>query len=117
MTDNTVCFDVGDDGVRSPILLGLIHWKLVIHCFVDGFSRFVLGIRIHNNNRARTVLDLFLHCVAQHGTPSRVRGDHGTENLGVAQWMEERRGVARGSYIWGRYAVHLHFTDQADPIR
>ncbi|KAJ3018436.1 hypothetical protein NUW54_g338 [Trametes sanguinea] len=84
---------------------GLIHWKLVIHCFVDGYSRHVLGIRVHNNNRASTVLDLFLDCVSTHGVPSRVRGDHGTENLGVAQWMEEHRGTDRGSYIWGR-SVH-----------
>ncbi|KAL7279789.1 hypothetical protein ACG7TL_002586 [Trametes sanguinea] len=84
---------------------GLIHWKLVIHCFIDGYSRHVLGIRVHDNNRASTVLDLFLDCVSTHGTPSRVRGDHGTENLGVAQWMEEQRGAERGSYIWGR-SVH-----------
>jgi len=34
---------------QSP--LGLIRWKLVIHGFVDGFSRYVLGMRISNNNR------------------------------------------------------------------
>lgn len=86
----------------TNIISGLIHWKLVIHCFVDGYSRYVLGIRVHNNNRSATVLSLFLDAVSKHGTPSRVRGDHGTENLGVARWMEERRGVDRGSYIWGR---------------
>ncbi|GBE89200.1 hypothetical protein SCP_1502080 [Sparassis crispa] len=53
---------------------GLIHFKLITHCFIDGYSR-------------------------------RVRGDHGTENLGVAQWMEENKGLDRGSYIWGR-GVH-----------
>ncbi|TFK82284.1 hypothetical protein K466DRAFT_459051, partial [Polyporus arcularius HHB13444] len=32
----------------------------VTHCFVDGHSRFVTGIRVHTNNRAETVLILFL---------------------------------------------------------
>ncbi len=38
-----------------------------------------------------------------YGVPSRLRGDHGTENILVAAWMEERCGERRGSYIWGRY--------------
>jgi hypothetical protein len=61
-----------------------------------------------DNNRARTVLNLFLNQVLSHGIPRRVRGDHGTENLEVAAWMEERFGVERGSYIWGRSdRIHL----------
>ena len=84
------------------LCLGLIRWKIVIHAFIDGFSRFVTGIRASNNNRSQTVLDLFLDLVAEHGLPSRVRGDHGTENLLVAAHMEYTRGVERGSYIWGR---------------
>jgi hypothetical protein len=62
----------------------------------------VLGIRISNNNRAATVLSLFEDIAETHGYPSRVRGDHGTENLLVAARMEEIRGIDRGSYIWGR---------------
>ncbi|KAL7277987.1 hypothetical protein ACG7TL_007940 [Trametes sanguinea] len=84
---------------------GLIRWKFVIHCFIDGHSRFVTGIRVHTNNRADTVLTLFREAIAQHGLPSRVRGDHGTENIRVAEFMEESRGLNRGSYIWGR-SVH-----------
>ena len=82
--------------------LGLIRWKIVIHGFIDGKTRLVVGIRAHNNNRAATVLNLFLDCISVHGTPSRVRGDHGTENVEVAAWMEENQGQGRGSYIWGR---------------
>ena len=84
---------------------GLIRWKIVIHCFVDGYSRFVTGIRAHTDNRAMTVLTLFLEAIERHGVPSRVRGDHGTENVRVAEWMEEHRGLNRGSYIWGRYVL------------
>ena len=69
---------------------------------MDGFSRFVTGIRAHDNNRAETVLELFLDLIDVHGIPSRIRGDHGTENVRVAEWMEMHRGLGRGSYIWGR---------------
>ena len=82
--------------------IGLIRWKIVIHAFIDGKTRLVVGIQANNNNRAATVLALFLNCISVHGTPSRVRGDHGTENVEVAKWMEENRGSGRGSYIWGR---------------
>ena len=64
----------------------------MIHCFIDGHSRFVTGIRVHTNNRAETVLTLFLETTERHGVPSRVRGDHGTENLRVAAWMEAASG-------------------------
>ena len=84
---------------------GLIRWKIVIHAFIDGKTRLLTGIRAHDNNRAATVLALFLDCTSVHGIPSRVRGDHGTENVRVAEWMEENRGQGRGSYIWGRLVI------------
>lgn len=87
---------------KSTQFPGLIRWGIVIHGFIDGYSRLITGLRASNNNLADTVLDLFLHAVQVYNIPSRVRGDHGTENLGVAAWIEEYRGVRRGSYIWGR---------------
>ncbi|KAL0070085.1 hypothetical protein AAF712_002572 [Marasmius tenuissimus] len=84
---------------------GLIKYKIVIHAFIDGFSRFVTCIRAHNNNRAETVLDLFVEAVQTHGCPSRARGDHGTENVMVAEFMETMRGQGRGSYIFGK-SIH-----------
>lgn len=84
-------------------MVGLIRWKIVIHAFIDGKTRLVVGIRASNNNRAETVLELFHDCTSVHGIPSRVRGDHGTENVRVAEWMEENQGRGRGSYIWGRF--------------
>ena len=82
--------------------LGLIRWGIVIHGFIDGYSRLITGLRASDNNRASTVLDLFLAGAAVYGIPSRLRGDHGTENLLVAAWIEDFRGTLRGSYIWGR---------------
>ncbi|KZT35336.1 hypothetical protein SISSUDRAFT_957542, partial [Sistotremastrum suecicum HHB10207 ss-3] len=44
---------------------------LVIHCFIDGYSRLVLGIRVNTDNESTTVLRLFRDCVRLHGLPSR----------------------------------------------
>lgn len=101
--DNMVCIEP----YRVPTWLtahtpGLIRWRVVIHAFVDGYSRLVTGIQANDNNRASTVFDLFHSAIQAHGIPSRVRGDHGVENLEVAAFMEHNFGAERGSYIWGR---------------
>jgi hypothetical protein len=62
----------------------------------------ITAMQAHNNNRADTVLDLFLDGVRLYGLPSRVRGDHGVENIQVAAFMEHHRGSGRQSYIFGR---------------
>jgi len=70
----------------------------------------VTGVRASNNNLATTVRDLFLDIIHQLGViPSRIRGDHGVENLLVAALMEELQGIERGSYIWGRYVSSYMF--------
>ncbi|KAJ6461887.1 hypothetical protein C8R47DRAFT_993354 [Mycena vitilis] len=55
-----------------PRHFGLVRWKLVTHSFIDGKSRFITGIRVSDNNRAGTVLNVFECGVAIHGCPSRV---------------------------------------------
>lgn len=62
----------------------------------------ITGMRAVNNNRRETVLSLFMSAANLYGVPSRVRGDHGNENVWVAGFMEHARGAGRGSYIWGR---------------
>ena len=63
-----------------------------------------------------TVLNLFLSAVNIYGIPSRVRGDHGVENIRIAAWMEAFRGERRGSYIWGR-PVLLCFLTQYQSLK
>jgi hypothetical protein len=47
----------------------------------------------------------FCEAVRNFGKPSRVRGDRGGENIGVAEWMIRKQGTNRGSYIGGQ-SVH-----------
>ena len=83
----------------------LIRWCLVVHGGIDGFSRLVTYLQCSNNNRAATVTEYFIKATHEFGVPSRVRSDHGTENVGVWRFMEEVRGEGRSSYIAGR-SVH-----------
>ncbi|KAK6188640.1 hypothetical protein SNE40_004780 [Patella caerulea] len=83
----------------------LISWRLVIHGGIDGYSRLPVYLEVRNNNRSHTVLEAFLKAVQEYGLPQRVRSDKGGENVGVAQYMIDNRGVNRGSHIAGR-SVH-----------
>ncbi|KAM6490420.1 hypothetical protein JOM56_014184, partial [Amanita muscaria] len=42
------------------------------HVFIDGKTRLVTGARFSNNNRARTVMDLFIKAINAYGLPSRL---------------------------------------------
>lgn len=62
----------------------------------------MVGLQANIDNRAQTVLSLFLAAVETYGTPSRVRGDRGGENIDVAVWMIRHRGPNRSSFLWGQ---------------
>ena len=83
----------------------LTRYRFVVHCCVDGYSRVIVYATLTDNNRADTVLELFIKGVQEFGLPSRVRSDHGLENVGVAQYMLENRGLNRGGIITGSF-VH-----------
>lgn len=77
----------------------------MIHGGIDGYSRLVVYLRASTNNRACTVLGYFQEAVNLYNLPSRVRTDLGMENIEVARYMLQARGLNRGSIITGT-SVH-----------
>lgn len=61
----------------------------------------ITGMRSSTNNRASTVLAMFIDAILEHGVPSRVRGDRGGENRDVSILMIILRGLDRASFMWG----------------
>lgn len=80
----------------------LIKYGIVTHGCIDGYSRTILYIDCSDNNRAATPLMLFKLAIREHMIPSRVRGDKGGENVGVADFMFLHRGLNRRSFIAGQ---------------
>ena len=80
---------------------------MAIHGGVDGFTRIPVFLHCSTNNKAATVLGLFLNAIESYGLPSRVRSEKGKENVDVAWYMLNHplRGPGRGSMICGR-SVH-----------
>ncbi|XP_071105260.1 uncharacterized protein [Haliotis cracherodii] len=83
----------------------LNRWSLVTHGCIDGFSRFITALECTDNNKADDVLRIFVQASDSYGLPSRVRSDHGMENIKVAYAMNLIRGYQGASHITGR-SVH-----------
>ena len=79
------------------------RWGFSVHGCIDGFSRLITFLKCSNDNLSSTVLQQFLLACQRYGLPSRVRSDHGKENLQVALFINIVRG--RKSHITGR-SVH-----------
>ena len=80
-------------------------YRIVIHGGLDSFSRMIVFLHASTNNRASTVLQYFQSAVEHYNLPSRVRSDLGMENIEVARFMLQERGLHRGSHITGK-SVH-----------
>ena len=65
----------------------LVNWGFVTHGCIDGYSRLIIYLTCATNNRSETVVDLFQSGINSFGIPSRVRTDHGGENVGVWSLM------------------------------
>lgn len=76
-------------------------WGFVFHGCIDGYSRCITYLKCCTNNRASTALELFQEATRQFGLPNRVRGDAGSENIDIARFMIENRGLNRGSFLVG----------------
>jgi len=76
---------------------------MVIYGCIDGFSRRIMFLKCRANDKAETVLELFLDAAKRDGElwPSRVRVDDGVENVLVCDTMVQVRGEERGSFIAG----------------
>ncbi|XP_052088233.1 uncharacterized protein LOC127734689 [Mytilus californianus] len=83
----------------------LIRWGMVIHGGIDGYSRMLTFLNLALDNKASTTFQPFANACQEFGVPSRVRTDHGRENLDIATFMIAHRGADRGSIITGR-SVH-----------
>ena len=79
----------------------LITWGFVMHGGIDGYSRLICFLKCSTNNRKETVEALFLESVQKYSWPSRVRTDHGGENVLVWEYMIGFRGDDRGSVVVG----------------
>jgi len=77
----------------------------VTHGCIDGYSRVITFLQTSTSNQAMVVLNLFAQACANLGLPSRVRCDHGGENMDVAIFMTLVRGDGRSTVIAGK-SVH-----------
>ena len=62
-------------------------WSMWIEGCIDGFSRRIIFCKVSTNFTAETVKEAFLDGVPKCGIPSRLRTDHGRENMGAALSM------------------------------
>ena len=76
----------------------LVNWGLM-HGGIDGFSRFIVFLKCSTRKNSETVKQCFLVATEHFEWPSRVRTDHGGENVKVSGLMEEGRGTNRGNWV------------------
>jgi hypothetical protein len=99
MIGSTVCLYACTYNHMNLILLMLGHiaWGVVIRGFMIVIHDSLGGMEVATGNSANTVFGVILRAANKYRVPSRVRGDHGGEN--VATFMEWFQGEKRDSYI------------------
>ena len=76
-------------------------WGFVKHGCLDVYSCLICFLKCFTNNRKETVGDLFLESVEKYSWPSRIRTDHGGENMLVWECMIGFQGHNHGSALVG----------------
>eukprot|EP01083_Nonionella_stella_P048109 128836_1 len=86
----------------------LIHWGIVAHAVIDGFSKKIMNITVANNNQADTVYANFRMAIQQYGNPMVVRGDRGSENVMICkhQYLFRSKQVTK-PYIFGKSTANV----------
>ena len=66
--------------IHADSHLKLINFgQISISAFVDGYSRFILGLQVHVNAEPRQTLQLYLDCIQRYGLFRALRTDRGPE--------------------------------------
>lgn len=81
------------------------RWGFVTHGGIDGYSRVIVYLQCSISNRSEVVVSAFATACEHYGLPSRVRSDHGGENMLVGLFMNVMHGTSRNSFLTGR-SVH-----------
>ena len=95
------------DGLPVYLIVGHGDHKLisrycfVVHGGINGFSRLIVYLRASTNNRADTVLQLFMKATTFYNISSQVRSNMGLENIAVGRFMLQTSRCNRGSIITG----------------
>jgi hypothetical protein len=85
------------DPWRGGWLLQVLHIQIFLKI------RYIFFLKASDNNFARTVYDCFTESISKYGLPLHVRGDRGSENVLVRDFMLSKR--CEGAFISGR-SVH-----------
>lgn len=89
---------------KTTNLHQLIQWGFVIHGIIDGHSRYIVSLNAAPDNTARTAFQFFEAATQRYGFPHRMRGDHGGENVRIAEVLNNINNNPN-AYIFGR-SVH-----------
>lgn len=79
----------------------LIHWGIVIHGCIDGFSRKLIFCECSDNNTGKQVKQYFIDAVRREGYPCGIRVDYGVENYATANIQWVFRDLSEGAVLTG----------------